>query len=52
MDFLRTSEANNDKQEIDWIISTVSKFSLDIVVGVSTIVAERSSENKASDELL
>jgi hypothetical protein len=46
MDLLRMSEADNDKQEIDRIISTVANFSLDIVVGVSKIVAERHPENK------
>jgi hypothetical protein len=52
LDILRISEADNDKKEIDRIISTVAKLSLDIVVGVSKIAAERSWENKASDELL
>jgi hypothetical protein len=51
MDVLRMSEADNDKQEIDRFISTVLNFQLDIVVGVSKIVAERNSENKASDAL-
>jgi hypothetical protein len=48
MDILQMSQADNDKQEIDRIISTVAKFSLDIV---SKIVPERNSGNKASDAL-
>jgi hypothetical protein len=51
MDILQMSQADNDKQEIDRIISTVASFSLDIVVGVSKIVAERNSGNKAGDAL-
>jgi hypothetical protein len=51
MDILQMSQADNDKQEIDRIISTVASFSFDIVVGVSKIVAERNSGNKASDAL-
>jgi hypothetical protein len=51
MDILQMSQADNDKQEIDRIVSTVASFSLDIVVGVSKIVAERNSGNKASDAL-
>lgn len=51
MDLLRISEANNDKQELDRIISTVANFSLEIVVGVSEIVVERNSGNNALNAL-
>jgi hypothetical protein len=51
MEILQMSQADNDKQEIDRIITSVANFSLDIVVGVSKIVAERNSRNKASDAL-
>jgi hypothetical protein len=46
MNILQMSQADNDKQEIDRIISTVATFSLDIFVGVSKFVAERNSETK------
>jgi hypothetical protein len=46
MDALHMIQADNDKQAIDRIISTATNFSLDIVVEVSQIVAERNSGNK------
>jgi hypothetical protein len=49
MNILQISQADNDKQEINRIISTVASFSLDVVVGVSKNVVERNSGNKASD---
>jgi hypothetical protein len=48
---MRTSKNDNNKQEIDRIISTAVDFSLEIVVGVSNIVAERNSEINANDPL-
>ena len=51
MDLLQITSNVEDKTEIDRIISTVAVFSLDIVVGVSKIVAERNSSNKAGKPL-
>jgi hypothetical protein len=49
--YYRITSNVEDKTEIDRIISTVAVFSLDIVVGVSKIVAEENSSNKAGKPL-
>lgn len=51
MDELKNSTDANAMSEVDQIASTVANFSLEFVVGVSKIVAERNSVNKASDQL-
>ena len=51
MDELKNSTDDNAMCEVDQIVSTVANFSLEIMVGVSKIVAERNSVNKASDQL-
>jgi hypothetical protein len=51
MDELRNSSDDYKKQELDRIICTVANISLEIVAGVSNIVAERNSVNDTNDLL-
>ena len=51
MDTLKTSNTADDKEVYKQIISTIGKFSLDLVIGIQKVVAERDADNSAADEM-
>jgi hypothetical protein len=51
MDMLMNDESEESFTVYDFIIGTVAIFSLQLVVGVSEVVAERDADNAATEEL-
>ena len=51
MDTLKTSNAPDDKEVYERIISTIGKFALELVIGIQKVVAERDADNSAADEM-
>ncbi len=51
MDELRSSSRADDMEAHDNIVSTIANFSLQMVVGISDVCAERDNLNSATDEL-